>query len=286
VRRLYIISVKRATYILYGILIAALLIFGWVADHALVQQARTEKETARSSLHEKAQMTIRSVSTTLAEAEKAVLAVKPWSGVLVGRLADPFHLSAPRGSFVPYLQRTKDDLLALLSSVEATPSGFPEAVVAAIALGRPEFKSQAAERLLSGLLPVRLEDLPYLAGILGVDHDARLNRLKNQLRRTPPAASLPVLPIFSRSKTEWNSIEGWAPTIMCPSPSRCASCWRECGHFCAAESSRRNRRRKKTNCFSAVFASISPDSPPQGLRARKPVLPRHPRSKGVGGAPR
>jgi signal transduction histidine kinase len=207
---MYIISVNRAIYILYGILIAALLIFGWVADHALAQQARTEEETARSGLHEKAQMTVRSVSTTLDEAEKAVLAVKPWSGVLVGRLADPFHLSAPRGSFVPYLRRTKDELLDLLSSVEATPSSLPEAVVAAIALGRPEFKSQAAERLLSGLLPVRPEDLPYLAGILGVDNDARLNRLKNQLQHTPPAASLPVLPIFSRSKTEWNTIEGWA----------------------------------------------------------------------------
>jgi signal transduction histidine kinase len=202
--------VNRTTYILYGILIAALLIFGWLADHALLQQARTEEETARSGLHEKAQMTVRSVNTTLAEAEKAVLAVKPWSGILVGRLADPFHLSAPRGSFVPYLRRTKDELLNILSSIEATPSGLPEGVVAAIALGSPESKSQAAERLLSGLLPVRLEDLPYLAGILGVDHDARLDRLKNQLLRAPPPASLPILPIFSRSKTEWNSIEGWA----------------------------------------------------------------------------
>jgi signal transduction histidine kinase len=201
---------KRAPYILYGILVAALLIFGGVADHALMEQARTEGMVALSNLQQKGQMTARSVSSTLTEVERAVLAEKQWLGISVGRLVNPAHLFAPRGSFVPYLKRNKDELLGLLSSVEVTASGLPEAVVTAIALGRSEYKSHTADLLLSGLLPVLPEDLPYLARVLGVDHDARIDRLMERLRRAPEAASLPILPDFHRIRTGRNTIEGWA----------------------------------------------------------------------------
>jgi two-component system phosphate regulon sensor histidine kinase PhoR len=200
----------RLAYVLYGILVAALLIFGGVADHALVEQARDAEEAARSGMEENAQMTARAVGATLAQAEQAVHAEKPWPGVAVGRLSNPSFLSAPRGSFVPYLERSEADLLGLLSSVDLTPSGLPEAVVVATAIGSGESKSQAAERLLSGLLPVRPEDLPHLAGALGVEEDDRVERLENQLRRAPAAASLPALPSFRRFMTERGTIEGWA----------------------------------------------------------------------------
>jgi two-component system phosphate regulon sensor histidine kinase PhoR len=202
--------VIRPAYLLYGILVAALLIFGAVADHALMEQARATEEAARTDSEGKAQTTARTVGATLAQAEQAVHAEKPWPVVSMGRLSNPSFLSAPRWSFVPYRKRSEAELLDLLSSVDLTPSGLPEAVVAAIALGSRGSKSRAAERMLSGLLPVRPEDLPYLAGVLGVEEDARVDRLENQLLRAPPTAGLPVLPSFRRFLTERGTIEGWA----------------------------------------------------------------------------
>ena len=72
-------------------------------------------------------------------------------------------MRAPRPSTPGFLQRSEAELEGLLSSTALSGSGLPEAVVAAVALGRPELSSQVAQRLLAGLLPVDPDELPYLA---------------------------------------------------------------------------------------------------------------------------
>ena len=54
------------------------------------------------------------------------------------------------------------------------------------------------ERLLAGELPVRPEDLPFLASRLGVASDPRVAALEARLRRAPDAADLPPAPSFRR----------------------------------------------------------------------------------------
>jgi signal transduction histidine kinase len=175
-----------------------------------MEQALATEEAAHSELDEEAQMAARSVRAALAQAEQAALAGRPWPSMSAGRLSNASHLSAPRGSFVPYLERSQVELLDLRSSSGSTPSGLPEAIVVAIALGDRESKSNAAERLLTGQLPVRPEDIPYLAEVLGAGEDTRVNRLENQLRRAPTGVNLTVLPNFRRLLTERGTIEGWA----------------------------------------------------------------------------
>jgi signal transduction histidine kinase len=70
-------------------------------------------------------------------------------------------------------------------------------------------KSRAAERMLSGMLPVCPDDLPYLADVLGIEH-SRIDSLQTQLRRAPPKTGLPASPSFHRSLTEHDAVEGWS----------------------------------------------------------------------------
>jgi signal transduction histidine kinase len=200
----------RWAYAPFGALVAVVLILGGLADRALVEQARAAQEAALSEAEDNARLTARSVSAALAEAEKAVLTGEPWSGVSAGRLVDPYPMSAPGDSFVPYLERSKDELMTLLSAEGLTPSVLPRAVVAAVALGSPEAKAQVADRLLSGRIPVRREDLDYLARALGAEKDPRLDWLHDRFRHPPQTASLPVLPSFRRSLTDRAAIEGWS----------------------------------------------------------------------------
>ena len=194
------------------LLLATLLTFGTLADRALVGQARAAFEAARDGAGETRRLTALSVRATLAQVEQAVVAGRPVNGVATERLAiAPSRL--PTRGVSSYGSRTRAELVKLLDSTLATPSGLPEAVVARLALGDAPSAGAAddvAARLLSGRLPVFPEDLPHLARALGLGDDPRVAVLQERLRRAPSADSLPGLPSFRRAFTERGSVEGWS----------------------------------------------------------------------------
>ena len=148
----YDTRVSRATYGLIAVLILTLATFGSVADRALVGQARSAAEAARTEDERRAQLTGQAVRATIAQIEQAVVGDTPWPGVSVARVVDSQNISAPRPSEVPYGRRAELELLALLTSTGLSGSGLPEAVVAAVALARPGHRAKVGERLLSGIL--------------------------------------------------------------------------------------------------------------------------------------
>ncbi len=194
-------------HLLWGGVVGILLVFGIIADRALLNQARLTEEAALTESDSRARLTAASVRAVLAAVELDVLTGTRSSGVATSRLAKPSWLAGPS---VPYRERSAGDLGTLVSSEGLTESGLPEAVVAALALGRADMKAQVAERLLSGQLPVLPDDLPQLARALGVENDPRLQRLQDDLRRAPPAEDLPLAPNFRRRLTGRGTVEGWA----------------------------------------------------------------------------
>jgi signal transduction histidine kinase len=78
-----------------------------------------------------------------------------------------------------------------------------------VALGTPASRREVRERLLTGQLPVRAEDLPELARLLEAEHDPRVAELQHRLRRLPDRADLPEAPSFRRILREGDRIEGW-----------------------------------------------------------------------------
>jgi two-component system phosphate regulon sensor histidine kinase PhoR len=202
--------VKGRISVSFGALVVALLAFGGLADHALVEQGRATEAAARAETGARARQAARSVRATLAQLEQDVLRDQPWPGVQVGRRVDPALMTAPHSSSPPYLQRSEAELHSLLSSDGLSGSGLPEAVVAAVALDEPESRSRVAERLLDGGLAVDPEELPYLAEAVGIGGDARVQSLRTRLHRAPPMASLPSSGDFRRGLTAEDSVEGWA----------------------------------------------------------------------------
>jgi signal transduction histidine kinase len=194
----------------------ALAVVAALADRALVGQAETERVTAALRIDEEASAALSAVRTALAQIEQAVLSRQAPEGVDGQRLAIPSLGPGPNPGFVPYGERSRAELAALLSSAETTPSGLPEAVVARLALGPAAPVSGAAApppveaRLLAGELPVRAEDLPFLAGRLGLENDPRVRALEEQLRAAPAAPDLPSAPDFRRRLTGPLRIEGWS----------------------------------------------------------------------------
>lgn len=106
-----------------GALVLALLAFGGVADHALVEQQRVAEAAARAEVGERASQAARSVRATLAQLEQDVLRDQPWPGVTMGRRVDPALMTAPRPSTPGFLQRSEAELDALLSSKSLSGSG-------------------------------------------------------------------------------------------------------------------------------------------------------------------
>jgi signal transduction histidine kinase len=199
-----------------ALLALALLVFGLVADRGLVAQVTAVHDKSVAAAEGAARLVTASVRAALGALEEQVLGGRPLPGVAVERLAVPPEPSVAPPSWLPYGRRPRSELTALLQSTAVTPNGLPEAVLARIALGPAGIVSSSgdpapdvAERFLSGELPVRIEDLPYLARALGVSDDFRVRVLEARLRRAPEATSLREAPVFHRVLTPGQTVESW-----------------------------------------------------------------------------
>jgi len=199
-----------------ALLAVALFGFGLVADRALVAQGAATREKSAAAADETARLTAVSIRAALGAIEEAVLGGRPVAGVATEAVAVPPEPSAAAGGGVPYARRSRSELSALLQSTAVTANGLPEAVIARIALGAAGILSSSAEpgpdvaeRLLGGELPVRPEDLPYLARALGIRDEARVRALEARLSRAPAGAGLPLAPAFRRVLTEKQTVESW-----------------------------------------------------------------------------
>jgi len=198
---------SRPFLLLFLGLAAALAGFGLLADRALVREAAASVELSSAKSEQDARAAALSVRGALGQIEQDLLAGRSRAGVRQQMLALPPSLSAWSGR--PYHGRSREELVSLLLSAEVTPWGLPEAVVAAIALGGPESRRDVTERLLAGQIPVRPEDLPHLASLMGVAGDPRVAELQRRLRSAPDANDLPEAPGFRRTLTEAGTVEGW-----------------------------------------------------------------------------
>jgi len=193
----------------------ALAVVAGLADRALVGQADAARSAAVARIDDDARLDALSVRAKLAQLEQAIAAGRAAPGVTSEHLSIPPPRSVPPRGLAPYGGRPRAELAELLSSTRATPNGLPEAVVARLALGPAVPVSGASgspaveDRLLAGELPVRPEDLPFLAGRLGVLSDPRLPALEARLRRAPIAADLPPSPGFRRGLAGPDRLEGW-----------------------------------------------------------------------------
>ncbi len=201
---------------LFGALFLTLVVFGIVADRALVGQEQAARGSAAAKADETARVAARSVRAALAQVEQSLVAGRVTEGLTSEKLAIPPGLALPLVPFTPYTKRPREELARLLSSDGVTPNGLPEAVVARLILGDAAPVSGAGpaprveERLLSGQIPVRPDDLPELARRLGVGGDPRVRTLRDRLGRLRFPPELPAMPAFRRRLDEARVVEGWS----------------------------------------------------------------------------
>jgi len=189
---------------LFVALAAALVALGALADRALTREAAASVALAAARVENDARTAALSVRGALGQIEQALLAGAAPAGVSRQSLALPPALAFGNGR--PYRGRPASELMGLLMSTESTPWGLPEAVLAATVLGRPGAQHTVAERLLSGQLPVRADDVPHLAKVLGAADDPRVAALQAALRAVPE--DLLPAPVFRRAR-RGAAIEGW-----------------------------------------------------------------------------
>jgi signal transduction histidine kinase len=195
---------------------SALVAFAWLADGVLDAQMKRASEAAAAAAAETARLSAASIRAALAQIEPQALAGRPPDTVRVERLPIPPPAAVPGLRAVPYSTRPRPELARLLRSRASSPSGLPEAVLARLALGDSAGVSipgeptppDVAEQLLSGALPVRPDDLPFLARALGLGTDRRVIELAERLRRAPEPAALPPSPAFRRARHE-DVVDGW-----------------------------------------------------------------------------
>jgi anti-sigma regulatory factor (Ser/Thr protein kinase) len=197
---------RRSVLFLFTSLAVALAGFALLADRALVREAAASAELSSARIEQDARTAALSVRGALGQLEQDLLAGRNPAGVSQQSLVLAPEPSVSGGQ--PYRGRPRTELVGLLLSTKATPSGLPEAVVAAVALGSPASRREVTERLLNGQLPVRAEDLPSLAGVLGMEHDPRVADLQDRLRGAPDANELPEAPAFRRTLAG-GEVEGW-----------------------------------------------------------------------------
>jgi signal transduction histidine kinase len=206
---------RSPTALVPGLAVALVVVAG-MADRALVGQADATRAAAVARIDEDARLATQAVRASLAQLEQAVTGGRFVPETTSERLSIPPPRTVPPPGLEPYGSRSRAELAELLSSTRATPNGLPEAVVARLALGPAVPLSGAVgsptieERLLAGELPVRPEDLPFLADRLGVVSDPRVQALAARLRRAPDAGDLPAAPGFRRGLSGSDRIEGWS----------------------------------------------------------------------------
>jgi len=196
-----------------------------MADRGLDGEVRRAREEAKDAAAGTARLAARSVGAALLSFEQSVVSGSSRPGVDVEALAEePPAARLPAVGELPYAGRPRPWLVERLGSTLVTPSGLPEAVVARLALGEAAAVSVAGgeappdvvERLLSGALPVRPDDLPTLARALGVGDDPRVATLRARLLGAPRASELPEAPAFRRRLEAGSNaqaspvIEGWS----------------------------------------------------------------------------
>jgi signal transduction histidine kinase len=200
-------------------LAGALAVVAALADRALVGQSEAARAAAVARIDDDARRAAEEVRAALAGFEQSAAAGHvTGGGALVESLAiPPARAVAPLG-VTSYASLSRAELADLLASTRATPNGLPEAVVARLALGPAAAVSGASgapaveERLLSGELPVRAEDVAFLAGRLGLAADPRVKALEARLRRAPGMERLPIAPSFDRRLLGDGRVEGWTRT--------------------------------------------------------------------------
>ncbi len=206
---------------LIGLLVPVVLIFGGIADRAVVDQARSVDVAALSEADRNAGMAALAVRATLARHEISVVAGERPPGVTVYGVLLSSRQPLSRDSTRAYTGRPASELDDLYkNSPNTTAQGLPEAVVAAVALGTPAAKVEAANRLLSGRLPVHPDDLPYLALALGVGEDPRVELLQARLRGALAGGALPVFPDFRRTLADRGTIVAERVDDLFRSPAR------------------------------------------------------------------
>jgi two-component system phosphate regulon sensor histidine kinase PhoR len=194
----------------------ALALVAGLADRALVGQAAAARAAAIARLDADAKEVAQAVRAALAPIEQAVAAGRPPEGVALERFSVAPHYAVAPAGLASYASRSRAELAALLASTRTTPNGLPEAIVARLALGPAAPVSGAGgapaveERLLAGELPVRPEDLPFLAGRLGLAADPRVASLLARLRQAPAPGLLPPAPAFRRALSREGLVEGWS----------------------------------------------------------------------------
>jgi len=213
---------------LLALLTGSLVAFGWVADRGLDSETRRARQEAKDAAADTARLASRSLGAALLSLEQSIVSGDDLDGVDVERLAEEPPLArVPAIGGLPYSGRPRSWLVERLGSTSATPSGLPEAVVARLALGDEaavsvpgsEAPPDVGERLLSGALPVRPEDLPALARALRVGDDPRVATLRARLLVAPRARELPVAPAFRRQLVPGADgqgtrlVEGWSVVL-------------------------------------------------------------------------
>src|SRR5688572_16847482 len=109
-------AVSRSMPVALAGLLLTLLVFGFLADRALVGQATAAGEVAAARVDETARLVALSVRADLAQVEQAVAAGRPRAAVITERSVLPPPPSAPHEPFVPYRKRPRAELSALLGS--------------------------------------------------------------------------------------------------------------------------------------------------------------------------
>lgn len=204
-------SVNRLRVAALASIVVAMLLFGVVADRALVEQAAIADRTAHADLAEKSRLVGLSVRATISQLEEAVLAGTPNPAITTCRIATEVRVDTSAGNRA-YAKRDRRELESLLSARTLTGNGLPDAVVAAIALDDPASRRRVADRLLDGVLPVSPADLHLLKDALGVATDPRVDRLMACVQRAPGGGHLPNSPDFSRRLTQAGALEAWSLT--------------------------------------------------------------------------
>src|SRR5262245_26951467 len=92
-------AMSRLRRVLWTAILVTLLVFGVVADHALLDQARLAREVNLGEEQEKARLTVASVGAALTEVEQDVLSGEKRLDVATGRLANPSGLAGPSVSY-------------------------------------------------------------------------------------------------------------------------------------------------------------------------------------------